>query len=81
MANNMSNANAVSTSVMIGMGGPQTKEDRPTTATSVIAQATRTGLAHSRHQKLVKTVNRQRTPKASCIIVSTCCPIVFDRRY
>ena len=81
MANEMSNANAVSPSVMIGMGGPQTKEERPATATSVIAQATRTGLAQSCHQKLVKMVNIQRTPKASCITVSTCWPMVFDRGY
>ena len=43
MANEMSNANTVSTSVMTGMGGPQTKEERPATATSVVAQITRMG--------------------------------------
>jgi hypothetical protein len=64
---------------MSGIGGPQTREDKPAAAAREIPQTVRTGEAQRRLQKQVSTTSKPKSPHSTCVTVSTFWPSVRER--
>jgi len=78
MARAASSVIATRSTLMNGIGGPQTNEERPADVAKENPQSVRISGANWRCQKHVSATNKLKIPHSTCVTVSTFWPTVRE---